>query len=431
MTTERIDPRIFDFLNEGPEIGPADGFDRAIAAVELVDQRPGWTLPERWLPGALVGLDGRPSRATWLGILVVLTFLLLIGAAFVGSRLIQLPAGPFGDVFVFEDGNAIAVAARDGSAKRVVSGNVPFGRTPVFSPDGTLIAFSAPLAADMENGLLMVVPFDGSAAPTDVGDGLVLTNSQTSQFSWSPDGARLVFSATRDGVTQLFVANADGTGSPQAITNGSGAADLPDWNSNTDLIAYRSKDADGEHINIFQIRTDGSEALIKTGAVAVDAFISRPRWRPHDNHVDDSGVPAWVLSYGLNAGFGTDTGAVIDPGMGPIDALPLTVPVSDWEGGLPWSPDGSQVAVLTEDGVVVAAFDTGSNATTHPYQGLFLDLGNVLDCWVQWSPDGQSLYGGTPGSCDHIVQVPLADPTAVQTLPMNISGAADWQPLEP
>ena len=163
----------------------------------------------------------------------------------------------------------------------------------------------------------------------------------------------------------------------------------------------------------------------RTGIVAADGSISRPRWGPVM-------VPAYVgttvLSYALNVGFGSDTGAYLDTGTGVQLPLPETGVVSDNEQGIPWSPDQSLVAMLTDEGVVVAEFDSGFTAPSHPYTGDAPHLGKVIDCWLAWSPDGQSLYGGSPGSCDHIVQVPLADPKAAQTLPMIITGPASWRP---
>jgi len=430
MINERLEPTVLEWLDDGGDSVPRDGVKNVLAAAATVGQRPAWAFPQRWLPGGMVGLDGRPTLAGQLGILVAVALLALLAvtAAYVGSQRHQLPLRPTGDVIAFRHGDQIAVANTDGTQEAVVSGNVAFARSPVFSPDGIRIAFVSPATAADLSGSLMVVPFDGSRQPMDVGHGLVLTPSQTTEFSWSPTSQQLVFSASQDGATKLFVANADGSAAPQPITDGSAAADLPDWNPNTDLIAYRSRDPDGTHTNIVQIAINGSEPLTKAGVVAADAFISRPRWRPNDDHVDDAGVPAWVLAYSINAGFGTNTSAAIDPGMGTIDALPLTSPVSDWEGGLPWSPDGSQVAVLTEGGVTLAAFDEGFNAISHPYDGPSLDLGNVIDCWVEWSPDDTSLYGGSPGSCDHIVRVPIASPASAVRLPMNITGTASWRP---
>ncbi len=311
-----------------------------------------------------------------------------------------------------------------------MSGGVPFGRTPVFSPDGKMIAFTAPAAAGSLDGLLMVVPFDGSAPPINVSGGLVLTPSETNQFSWSGDSTRLVFSATKDGAAQLFIVAAGG-GSLEPVTDGSVSADLPDWSADGTLIAYRRRNDDGLHTDIRQIHPDagvadnlGTGDVVRTGIVAADGSISRPLWGPV---MLPAYVGTTVLSYALNVGFGADTEAFLDTGTGPQGALPDTGVVSDNEQGIPWSPDKSLVAMLTDDGVVVAEFDSGFTSSAHPYNGDAPHLGKVIECWVAWSPDGQSLYGGSPGSCDHIVVVSLANPTAAETLPMIITGAASWR----
>jgi hypothetical protein len=144
---------------------------------------------------------------------------------------------------------------------------------------------------------------------------------------------------------------------------------------------------------------------------------------------DDAGDDLSVLSYSINEGFGSQTTAKLDPGLGPINSLPLDNAVSGGESGPPWSPDGSQVAVLMAGGgIVLAAFDEGFQGSAHPYDGQLLDLGNVIDCWVDWSPDGQTLYGGSPGACDHVVQLSPARPDAAATLPLTLKGPATmWQ----
>jgi hypothetical protein len=94
---------------------------------------------------------------------------------------------------------------------------------------------------------------------------------------------------------------------------------------------------------------------------------------------------------------------------------------------MPWSPDGRYLAILTAtDGVIVA-----DNDNTSPYDGSLRRLGDVAACWVDWSPDSTALYGGSPGGCDHVVVIPLADPSAAVALPESGSGVASWQPLPP
>ena len=58
-------------------------------------------------------------------------------------------------------------------------------------------------------------------------------------------------------------------------------------------------------------------------------------------------------------------------------------------------------------------------------------LGRVADCWVDWAPDGKSLYGGSPDGCHGVVVIPLSDPGAAITVPGSTAGVASWQPLAP
>ena len=58
---ESIDRVLADWLDEGPEHGPREGLERALAATRRVGQRPGWTLPERWLPMQLTMTRTRRS----------------------------------------------------------------------------------------------------------------------------------------------------------------------------------------------------------------------------------------------------------------------------------------------------------------------------------------------------------------------------------
>jgi hypothetical protein len=102
--------------------------------------------------------------------------------------------------------------------------------------------------------------------------------------------------------------------------------------------------------------------------------------------------------------------------------------------GLPWSPDGQYVLLLTEsDGVVLAEFDPPSSSVAQeaPYDGELRHLGDVVDCWAGWAPDASAIYGGSPDGCEATVIVPLADSGTAFTLPGSGPGQASWQPLEP
>ena len=132
-------------------------------------------------------------------------------------------------------------------------------------------------------------------------------------------------------------------------------------------------------------------------AIAPDASLSKPRWAPDERS----------MSYLSNAGYGAQTRAVIALGFGHV-AVPWTGDIGGHvENGMPWSPDGRHLAILTAtDGVIVA-----DAADKDSYKGSLRRLGHVADCWIEWSPDSSALYGGSPGDCDHVVVIPLSDPS--------------------
>jgi hypothetical protein len=65
-----------------------------------------------------------------------------------------------------------------------------------------------------------------------------------------------------------------------------------------------------------------------------------------------------------------------------------------------------------------------------PYDGELRHLGEAVDCWIDWAPDGTAIYGGSPDGCEETVVVPVEDPESVFTLPGSGPGIASWQPLE-
>ena len=98
---------------------------------------------------------------------------------------------------------------------------------PAWSPDGSRIAFTSNRDGGNSNYEIYVMNADG-------------TNHRRLTFSdpadpawdhepvWSPDGTRIAFSSNRDGNYEIYVMNADGTGQTN-LTNSPGNDDQPSW----------------------------------------------------------------------------------------------------------------------------------------------------------------------------------------------------------
>jgi len=112
-------------------------------------------------------------------------------------------------------GYEIYVSPTDGRDLAVdVSNNPGWDWRPVWSPDGTRIAFlSSPAVGSIESGSLHAVNADGTGEIT-------LTPADNAyDFAWSPDGTRIAYSSSVTGVRHVYVANADGSGRTDITPN--------------------------------------------------------------------------------------------------------------------------------------------------------------------------------------------------------------------
>ena len=415
MNELQLDPILVQWLRDGPAVGPEHGLQRALAASRKVNQRPGWTFGSSWLPTQVVGLDLRVSRGLAVGLLLVVTVALLaMFAAVAGTIPRQTRPITQGNLIAYQDGSAIAVAQPDGADRRTLTAGVGFARLPVFSPDGHRVAFVAPSSADARGGRLLVVPVDGRRDPVDLSDGIEVVASDVPQISWSPDGSRIAFAAQKESVTTIFVAASDGTGAPVAITNSSADRDLPTWSPDGSWIGFRERDPDGIRTRLRRVTPDGADVQEITAVIAADAYLSKPRWFQGTE----------PTSYWYSPGFGTETTAYIDLGFTHKNQPWAGSPGGLADFGIPWSPNGTQLAFLSRDeGVVVADYDG-----TDPYDGHVRILGHVADCWIDWAPGGDALFGGSPDGCNGVVVIPVGNPGAAFTVPGSMAGIASWQP---
>ena len=435
-----LDSIIVDWLREGPGPGPELGLERALAATRPVRPRPAWAFPRRWLPSPMADVQIWVSRRVQVAIVAALTIaaILALATAFGGPRPRPDPLGEQGNAIAYQEGPAIYAAWPDGSHRIQLSADVPFARLPVFSPDGQRLAFVAPPSADALSGRLMVVPVDGSGPANDVSQGIDVVASDVPQISWSPDGTQIAFSGLADGVATIFVATSDGSAGPRAISDNTANRDLPTWSPDGGVIGFREKDPDGIHTRLRYTRPDGTEGLAINVVIAEDAFLSKLRWQTAIPGDVGAGEPTSTrpMSYWWNVGFGTDTSAYIDLRSG-NNLQPWTgTPGGLDDFGIPWAPDGDQVVVLTQSEGVLVADDTGRlasdiNRWDNVYLGQVRSLGPVAACWVDWAPDGTSLYGGSPDGCEGVVVIPLSNPDAAIRVPGSTAGVASWQPPAP
>jgi Tol biopolymer transport system component len=136
---------------------------------------------------------------------------------------------------------AIWVMAADGSGARnlsQVAGPEPdvLDIVPSWSPDGARILFSRLVWEAGQPTMALILADADTANLQTVADGSTMNTSA----SWSPDGERIVFARgepARDGRRSIYVIDADGA-NPRALTPPDRRADYPAWSPDGQQIAY-------------------------------------------------------------------------------------------------------------------------------------------------------------------------------------------------
>ena len=110
----------------------------------------------------------------------------------------------------------------DGSNQTRLTNDVASDTVPVWSPDGTQIAFNSNRTGDSE---IFVMDTDG-LYPTNLTENL----AEDSMATWSPDSSEIAFGSDRSGGEEIYVMGADGS-SPTPLTSNSFDDSNPNWSS--------------------------------------------------------------------------------------------------------------------------------------------------------------------------------------------------------
>ena len=148
---------------------------------------------------------------------------------------------------------------------------------PALAQTNTLTAASGQIAFEAYrdgNSEIYVMNADGSGVTR-------LTNNSTGDYdpAWSPDGRRIAFGASRDGNLEIYVMNADGSGVTN-LTNNPAYDSRPAWSPGGRFVAFDSY-RDG-NFEIYFMKADGSAVTRLTNNPALD---SHPAWSPDGRRI--------------------------------------------------------------------------------------------------------------------------------------------------
>jgi len=219
----------------------------------------------------------------------------------------------------------------DGSRLKRLTYRAGDDSNPTWSPDGSRLAFESRLRPDrrccMNPEIYVLVDFEPNQLP--------LTDNAHSDLvpAWSPDGNRIAFVSDLDGDFDIYISNADGSGTRQLTANDN-TDSRPAWSPDGNRIAFVS-DQDGDE-DLYVINADGSGIKQLTNNDHPD---SRPVWSPEGSHI------AYVS---VHNGLHADIFVMNADGSNVVQLTTYDdTETSHYNGAPSWSPDGIRIAFVS------------------------------------------------------------------------------------
>jgi len=403
-----------------------DDLHRQLAATR---QRPAWTLPERWLPMTEYAIRSVPAPRLPLraiGAVLLIAAILLAAIVVVGSRTrIPPPFGPAGNGLITWalDGDIFVGDPVGGTVRRVAATD-DLDRNPVFSRDGTHIAFLRQVPAEAGQFDLVVMRADGNAAK----ELTAVSISMPRAVEWAPDGASLLVNESDGDLARYFVDGSPTQPMLEGVSLEPDAFRPPDGAQ----ILYEREDDLGA---LYVMNADGSlpRQLFGPGTSSCACSLAGPaRWSPDGRSV--------AFSVDTNHAEGARM-SVLDVATGGLRQLATEEGV--WiENDPAWSPDGTRLAFNRWQQVAAGTWLVRPIGMVALAGGAVTPIGigpASEGALIEWSPDGSmilSLPGtlseaftwspGAPGTIARPTLIDLAAGTTRQ-LDWSVGSISSWQ----
>lgn len=264
------------------------------------------------------------------------------------------------------------------------------------------------------NSEIYMMNADGSGA-------VRLTHNAATDWNpaWSPDGTRIAFASDLTGNFEIYVMNADGSGLTRLTYYPEWDTD-PAWSPDGTQIAFvrdfRSKYG-YTHPHIYVMNADGSEQVHLTIDQPAGCTFLSPTWSSDGTRIafstDCTGGPGGEKDiYVMN----------ID-GSGSIRLAHTGLHFLDPN----WSPDSTKIVYVMGNNIwVMNADSSGQTKLTKEY--------STHDSDPAWSPDGSNIAfdsGSGPYADDTEIYIMNADGSGLTQLTNNdvYDGMPTWQPL--
>lgn len=245
----------------------------------------------------------------------------------------------------------------DGSSIHQLTSDANDDAAPVWSPDGTRVAFVRTQSGQQpQPGQIFVMNSDGTGVSR-----LTCLGSRDDRPAWSPDGSRIAFARSTGKTSAIYVMQADGSNLHLLYQPVTAYAINLAWSPDGKRFAF------GDPPGIAVVNADGTGFRQLTGPSTIQTPDDFPTWSP------DSKSIAFDHSVLTSKEFGADVQLWMMTADGRNQHQLLAEPRHDLSNPT-FSPDGRQVAFFRwgdstqglESIDVVSSSGTGARALTQP-----------------------------------------------------------------
>jgi Tol biopolymer transport system component len=264
-------------------------------------------------------------------------------------------SGPAADAIVFvssRDGDyAIYGMNADGSGQGRLTEEhgdtstlegVRFQTEPAWSPDGSRIAFASAREGSFD---IYVMNANGTGTM-----GLTSSRKENDRHpTWSPDGSRIAFSRFSD-IDHVYVMKSDGNGARRLTDDNLATEGEPSWSPDGRWIAYTHRASGSDSQEIWVVHPDGSG---RRAVTQLKAKSYTPAWAPDSKRLAFSSNRDGAV-YNIYT-IGVDGKGVRRIGNSATDAFEPA-----------WSPSGDEIAFSRDGAIVVTTLAGVEKQLTDP-----------------------------------------------------------------
>ena len=225
------------------------------------------------------------------------------------------------------DGNhEVYVMSVDGTTPVNLTNHPAIDNHPVWSPDGTRIAFHSDRDRSSEVYDVYIMEADGGNV-TRVTDGV----GSSASPGWSPDGTQLTFQSTRGGALDIYVIDANGANLTR-LTDDAYSNSTPTWSPDGSQILFVSSRTGG--YDIYSVSPSGGALSAVIEHPTFDGF---PAWSPDGSQIAFHSYRDGVANVYIGDANGTNPVTnIVRLTTDPIEAMEPS-----------FAPDGSLIAFRT------------------------------------------------------------------------------------